>query len=154
MRLFKLFNADRRPSPAYDEYKMFAIVFEDMQPAIKVPPIPGHEAEQLAVTVQLNCTLCDPQVGLYGRTCVIRSGGEEVDHKGQPVPVDAKDIAIKKFMYFHSDLNLKDTHAICEVVINVHDKNKSNKLVTNVSVGLLAIKLMDDTGKAAAGLRA
>lgn len=150
MKLFKLFNADRLPAPA-GEFRMFTIVFEDLVPALKVPAIPGYAAEQLAVTAQLNCTLCDPQAGLYGRTCIIRSGGEEVDSKGRPVPVDAKDLKIKEFIYFHTDLDLKDTHAICEIVVNVHDKNSDNKLVTTVGVGLLAVKLTDDTGKAAAG---
>ena len=57
-------------------------------------------------------------------------------------------------MYFHSDLDLKDTYAICEVVVNVHDKSDGDKLVTTLSMGLLAIKLTDDTGKAAAGKQA
>lgn len=88
MRLFKLFNADRLPAPVKGQYKMFAIVFEGLRPPIALPPIPGHDPAQLAVTVQLSCTLCDPGVGLYGRTCSVRSGGAEVDRKGHPVPVD------------------------------------------------------------------
>lgn len=57
-------------------------------------------------------------------------------------------------MYFHSDLDLKDTYAICEVVVHVHDKNNADKLVTTLSMGLLAIKLTDGTGEAAAGKQA
>ena len=73
---------------------MFAIVFEGLRPPIAVPPIPGRDAAQLAVTVQLSCTLCDPRVGLYGRTCSVRSGGAERDRKGHPVPVDPNAIEI------------------------------------------------------------
>lgn len=70
------------------------------------------------------------------------------------MPVDVKDIKINEFIYFHSDLDLKDTYAICEVVLNIYDKDNSNKPVTNVSMGLLAVKLTDSSGKAPAGVHA
>jgi len=81
MKFFKLFNSDRLPSPVHDNYKMYAIIFENLSQVIKVPEIPNYSSDRLAVTVQLNCTLCDPQVGLFGRTCMVKSGGQEVDEK-------------------------------------------------------------------------
>ena len=87
MKSFKLFNADRLPSPIHQDHKVYAIVFSDLMPEIKVPKMPGIQPDQQLITVQINGTLCDPKVGLYGRTSSVKFGGDEKDIKGAPVPV-------------------------------------------------------------------
>ena len=51
MKFFKLFNSDRLPSPVHDNYKMYAIIFENLSQVIKVPEIPNYSSDRLAVTV-------------------------------------------------------------------------------------------------------
>jgi len=50
-------------------------------------------------------------------------------------------------MYLHSDLDLKDTYVICEIVVSVHDKSKENRVVNHLSLGLLTAKVTDESGK-------
>jgi hypothetical protein len=65
--------------------------------------------------------------------------------------VNAKDVKVASYLFFHSDLDLKETYAICEVVLNIHDKTNNLNLINTVSMGLLPIKITDEAGKAAAG---
>ena len=111
-----------------------------------MPAIPGYQPNALAVTVQISATLCDPKVGLYGRTCTVKFGGEAKDDKGFPTAVNAPDVKVASYMYLHSDLDLKETYAICEVVLNVHDKTNNLQIINTLSLGLVAIKITDESG--------
>ena len=72
MRGFKLINADRLPAPQHNQPRIYAIKL--WQEKLKVP----HKYHQKFASLQLNCTLCLPGVGLFGRTARLSkaSGGE------------------------------------------------------------------------------
>ena len=74
MKAFKLFNDAKLPGPAYDDPKLFGISLSEMNPPFKMPDNSKFEDPKYLVDFQANCTLCDPSIGLYGRTVVCRSG--------------------------------------------------------------------------------
>lgn len=71
-------------------------------------------------SLQINCTLCDPCVGLFGRTAVILS--EEPPKAIQEINIDA-------YLMFYSDYKVDNTAVICDIVVNIHDSEQNNKVI-------------------------
>jgi len=105
MRLFKLFNNDLLPPPKHKATKLYSIQLSNLTPAISVPQ--DYRGDKYLADLQLNCTLCCPQVGLFGRTAILKSGA----------PKAVKDIKLDEWIVFHSDLDLSQTVVICEIII-------------------------------------
>lgn len=71
-------------------------------------------------------------MGLFGRTAILK--GRE-----RKAP---KELKLDEWIVFHSDLDLSQTYLICEIIINVYDKNKAeynNGFLNNIGLGTLAI---------------
>ena len=47
---------------------------------------------------------------------------------------------------FHSDLDLSKSYLICEVIVQITDKSAEGKLVEQIGLGLLALKIEDGQG--------
>jgi hypothetical protein len=69
MRLFKLFNAERLPPPKHSESRLYAINLDKLSPPFTMPK-EYSDASKFSYSMQVHYTLCDPAVGLYGRTAV------------------------------------------------------------------------------------
>ena len=133
MRLFKLFNNDLLPAPKHNKTKAYSIQLSNLTPAINMPQ--DYKGEQYLADLQLNCTLCCPQVGLFGRTAILKSGE----------PKAAKDIKLDEWIVFHSDLDLSQVYAVCEIISRVYEKTKNKngieeiKLIDNIGLGVIAV---------------
>ena len=67
--------------------------------------------------MSISITLCNPIVGLFGRTASIKIG----DDLGKPCKIN--DIKVDNWIFMHSDLDMQETFAICEVVCNIYKKD-------------------------------
>ena len=111
MKSFKLFNDSKLPDPEYDEVKMYGISLSEISPAFEMPA--KYKDPKFVIDLQANCTLCDPTVGLFGRTVVCKSGD----------PVEPKDLKMHQWIIFMSDIYLNNTYLMCEIIINIYDKS-------------------------------
>ena len=82
--------------------------------------------------------MCDPSVGLYGRTAIQKINVEN--------PVAPKDLVLDYMIMFHSDLDLANTYILAEVVVNIHDK-QSIEILNSLALGILPIKILKEDGE-------
>mmetsp|Transcript_39124 Transcript_39124/g.59688 ORF Transcript_39124/g.59688 Transcript_39124/m.59688 type:complete len:111 (-) Transcript_39124:3987-4319(-) len=63
--------------------------------------------------------------------------------KSERGPVAAADLRLdgSQYVMLHSDLDFSRTYLLCEVLVNVYNKNEDNRLETTLGLGLLVIKL-------------
>lgn len=76
--------------------------------------------------------MCDPCVGLYGRTAVVQS-------EDPPKPI--QEINFDTYLMFHSDYNMDNTALICDIVVNVHDTEQNNKVIKQVGYGVFVCQM-------------
>lgn len=79
MRQFKLFNSEKLPQPEHSEAKIYAITIKDMAPALRLPE--KYQGPKFTASLMINCTLCQPGIGLFGRTSRL----QQVNDKKEPV---------------------------------------------------------------------
>lgn len=96
---------------------------------------------KFVIDLHAHCTLCDPSVGLYGRTVVCKSGD----------PVAPKDLTMHQWVALMSDLALNNTYLMCELIVNFYDKANPKMQVSNISLGILAIRILQDKVLATTG---
>lgn len=50
-----------------------------------------------------------------------------------------------------SDLKLNDTHLLCEIIINIYDKNELKIPESNIVIGVVPIRILQDKTLATIG---
>ena len=142
MKDFKLYNNDRLPAPKHSATKMYSIKLSDLNPSLSMPE--AYRGQQYLADFLLNCTLCNPKVGMFGRTASLRGSKE---------PQPANEIKLDDWVLFHSDIDLVGTYLICEVIITVLEKvtvegRDTIKKVDNIGMGVIAVQLVNAEGNA------
>jgi hypothetical protein len=123
---------------------MYSVSLSNLNPPLSMPE--AYRGPEFLADFQVNCTLCDPLAGLFGRTASLK--GKE--------PQAASDIKLEDWLLFHSDIDLSGTYLICEVIITVLEKaniggQDSLQKKDSIGMGLIAVPLLNAEGNATGG---
>ena len=58
---------------------------------------------------------------------------------------------MQQWLLFMSDLKLNDTHLLCEIIINIYDKNELKIPESNIVIGVVPIRILQDKTLATIG---
>ena len=71
MRSFKFYNTDKLPPPKLSQPKFYSIQIKNLSPQLKMPE-EYKDGKKYHVALSINSTLCDPKIGLFGRTSIFK----------------------------------------------------------------------------------